>query len=109
MNGRPRLSLRARLLAALLVVTTAFLVVLGVVASVVFGGRLGNAFDAQLVVAARRQSPAMVGATDTHAGYSSPHTARPQPPRAGAAGRDGHRRQPDPPARRPDRADPGRG
>ena len=74
MNGRPRLSLRARLLAALLVVTTAFLVVLGVVASVVFGGRLGNAFDAQLVVAARRQIAAMVGATDTYAVYYSVHT-----------------------------------
>jgi two-component system OmpR family sensor kinase len=76
MNGRLRLSLRARLLAALLAVTTAFLVVLGVVVSVVFGGRLGNAFDAQLVVAARRQIVAMVGARDTYAVYYSLHTRR---------------------------------
>jgi two-component system, OmpR family, sensor kinase len=70
MNGRPRLSLRARLLAALLAVTTAFLVVLGVVASVVFGGRLGNAFDAQLVLAARRQIAGM-GGPGTYAVYYS--------------------------------------
>src|SRR5260370_32294384 len=76
MSGRPRLSLRARLLAALLVVTTAFLVVLGVVASVVFGGRLGNAFDAQLVVAAPRQIAPMVGGPDTYAVYHSLPTGR---------------------------------
>ncbi len=74
MTGRPRLSLRARLLAALLAVTTVFLVVLGVVASVVFGGRLASAFDAQLMVAARRQIAAMVGSTDTYTVYYSTST-----------------------------------
>jgi signal transduction histidine kinase len=71
MNGRPRLSLRARLLTALLVVTTIFLVVLGLVASVVFGKRLANVFDGQLVVAARRPIATLVGSTDTFAVYYS--------------------------------------
>jgi two-component system OmpR family sensor kinase len=71
---RPRLSLRARLLAALLAVTTVFLVVLGVVASVVFGGRLAYVFDGQLVVAARRQVAAMVGSRDTYVVYYSVRT-----------------------------------
>ncbi len=74
MNGRPRLSLRARLLTALLVVTTIFLVVLGLVASVVFGKRLANVFDGQLVVAARRPIATLVGSTDTYVVYYSRST-----------------------------------
>jgi two-component system OmpR family sensor kinase len=74
MNGRPRLSLRARLLTALLAVTTVFLVALGVVAAVVFGGRVAGVFDAQLVVTARRPIAALVGSTDTYAVYYSGRT-----------------------------------
>jgi signal transduction histidine kinase len=51
---RPRLSLRARLLAALLVVTSVFLIVLGLVAALSFGRRFGEAFDTQLKIDASR-------------------------------------------------------
>jgi two-component system OmpR family sensor kinase len=71
MNGGPRLSLRARLLTALLLVTTVFLVVLGVVASVVFGKRVASVFDDQLVVAARRPIAALVNSSDTYVVYYS--------------------------------------
>jgi signal transduction histidine kinase len=76
MNGRPRLSLRARLLTALLAVTTVFLVVLGVVAAVAFGNRIGNVFDGQLQVAARRPISTAVGATDSYVAYYSYRTGR---------------------------------
>jgi signal transduction histidine kinase len=71
MNGRPRLSLRARLLTALLAVATVFLVVLGVVAALAFGDRIGNVFDGQLQVAARRPIQTMEGATDSYVAYYS--------------------------------------
>ena len=74
MNGRPRLSLRARLLTALLAVTTIFLLVLGLVAAITFGKRLGNVFDEQLQVAARRPVAAMVDTTDSYVAYYSVRT-----------------------------------
>src|SRR5487761_1477402 len=81
MSGRRRLpllpgrmSLRARLLAALLAVTTVFLVVLGVVASVVFNTRLDNVFDGQLQVTASRPVSTLVGSSDLYAVYYSPRT-----------------------------------
>jgi signal transduction histidine kinase len=76
MNGRPRLSLRARLLTALLAVTTVFLIVLGAVAAVEFGNRMGSAFDGQLKAAARRPIVAMVGTTDSYVAYYSDRTRR---------------------------------
>jgi signal transduction histidine kinase len=74
MNGRPRLSLRARLLTALLAVTTVFLIVLGVVAALAFGNRIGNVFDGQLQVAARRPIATMAGTTDSYVAYYSYRT-----------------------------------
>ena len=71
MNGRLRLSLRARLLTALLALTTVFLIVLGGVAAIAFGKRLGNVFDAQLQVAARRPIVTMLGTTDSYVAYYS--------------------------------------
>jgi signal transduction histidine kinase len=71
MNGRPRLSLRARLLTALLAVTSVFLIVLGVVAALAFGNRIGNVFDGQLQVAARRPIATMAGTTDSYVAYYS--------------------------------------
>ena len=67
----PRLSLRARLLAALLAVTTVFLLALGLVALVVVGKRLGADFDGQLQVDAAHQVQQLVGATDVYAVYHS--------------------------------------
>ncbi len=66
MNRRPRLSLRARLLAALLTVAFGFLAVLGLVTSVVIGKRLGNDFDSQLRTDASRRVPLMVGTSDSY-------------------------------------------
>ncbi len=57
-QGRPpdaaagRLSLRARLLIGLIAITTAFLVIMGVVTAAVLGNRLGGQFNAQLRTAA---------------------------------------------------------
>jgi len=76
MNGRPRLSLRARLLTALLAVATVFLVVLGGVAAVEFGNRIGNAFDGQLQVAARRPIQTMEDTTDSYVAYYYDRTRR---------------------------------
>jgi two-component system OmpR family sensor kinase len=76
MNGRPRLSLRARLLAALLAVSTVFLIVLGLVAALAFGRRIGNVFDAQLQVAARRPIVTMLGTADSYVAYYSDRTGR---------------------------------
>jgi signal transduction histidine kinase len=73
-NGRPHLSLRARLLAALLAVSTVFLVVLGVVSSVVLSKRLGSEFDGQLQLDARRSISVMAQAPDTSAVYYSLRT-----------------------------------
>jgi signal transduction histidine kinase len=67
----PRLSLRARLLAALLAVTTVFLVVLGVVALFVMGNRIGADFDGQLQEAVTRPVRLIVGETDLYAVYYS--------------------------------------
>ena len=79
MNGRPRLSLRARLLTALLAVSTIFLLVLGLVAALAFGKRIGNVFDAQLQVAARRPIVTMLGTTDSYVAYYSYRTRRAAP------------------------------
>jgi signal transduction histidine kinase len=79
MNGRPRLSLRARLLTALLAVSTVFLLVLGLVAALAFGKRIGNVFDAQLQVAARRPIVTMLGTTDSYVAYYSYRTRRAAP------------------------------
>jgi two-component system, OmpR family, sensor kinase len=76
MNGRPRLSLRARLLTALLAVSTVFLIVLGLVAALAFGNRIGNVFDAQLQVAARRPIQTMLGTNDNYVVYYSDRTGR---------------------------------
>ena len=76
MNGRPRLSLRARLLTALLAVTTVFLIALGLVAALEFGNRIGNVFDAQLQVAAKRPIATMAGSTDSYVAYYSSRTLR---------------------------------
>jgi signal transduction histidine kinase len=70
-TGRRRLSLRARLLTALLAVTTVFLIVLGLVAALAFGNRIGNVFDEQLQVAARRPIATMVGSTDSYVAFYS--------------------------------------
>jgi signal transduction histidine kinase len=70
-TGRPRLSLRARLLTALLAVTTVFLIALGLVAALAFGNRIGNVFDEQLQVDARRPIATMVGSTDSYVAYYS--------------------------------------
>ncbi len=51
---RGRLSLRARLLAGLVVITTVFLVVMGVASTLVLKNRLGGQFDAQLRLALAR-------------------------------------------------------
>jgi signal transduction histidine kinase len=60
-----RLSLRGRLLAALIAVTAVFLVVLGVVAAIVFDKRIGNLFDGQVQVAAQRTVSQTVNSADT--------------------------------------------
>jgi hypothetical protein len=74
MRRRPRLSLRARLLTALLAVTAVFLVVLGLVAFIVFGRRVGNEFDTQLKVASQRSVPGLQGTSDLYAVYYSLRT-----------------------------------
>jgi signal transduction histidine kinase len=74
MNRRSRLSLRARLLTALLAVSTVFLLVLGLVAALTFGRQIGNVFDAQLQVAARRPIVTMQGTTDSYVAYHSYRT-----------------------------------
>jgi two-component system OmpR family sensor kinase len=68
---RSRLSLRARLLTALIAVSAVFLIVLGLVAAVVFDKRIGTYFDGQLLVAARRTVDQMVTAKDTYAVFYS--------------------------------------
>ena len=54
MNGPGRLSLRSRLLVLLIAVTAAFLLIMGVVSSVVLSKRLGGQFNAELAAVARR-------------------------------------------------------
>jgi two-component system OmpR family sensor kinase len=75
----PRLSLRARLLAALLAVTTVFLVALGLVALVEVGKRLGADFDGQLQVNAAHQVRQLVGTNDVYAVYYSRASGRTGP------------------------------
>ncbi|HEY3953924.1 MAG TPA: HAMP domain-containing sensor histidine kinase [Streptosporangiaceae bacterium] len=72
----PRLSLRARLLAALLAVTTVFLLALGGVALVVVGKRLGADFDGQLQGNAAQPVERLVGSTDGYAVFYSPAHGR---------------------------------
>jgi signal transduction histidine kinase len=62
---RPRLSLRARLLAALLTLTTGFLLVLGVVSYVAFSKRLDSAFISRLALNARRSLPSLEADPDS--------------------------------------------
>jgi two-component system OmpR family sensor kinase len=69
---RPRLSLRGRLLAALLVVTSIFLVVLALVASVIFSRRLGDTFDAELETAAYSKLVGLENTSEVYAAYYSP-------------------------------------
>jgi signal transduction histidine kinase len=71
MSQRRRLSLRARLLAALLAVTAIFLIVLGLVASIIFGNRFAGVQDLELAVSARRSISALEGSTDVYAVYYS--------------------------------------
>ncbi len=66
-----RLSLRARLLAALLSVTAVFLVALGLVALVVVGNRLGGIFDGQLQEDVSRPVRQIAGDPDLYAVYYS--------------------------------------
>jgi two-component system OmpR family sensor kinase len=49
MTRSPRLSLRARLLAGLIAVTTVFLVIMGTVSAIVISGHLGAQFDDRLL------------------------------------------------------------
>jgi two-component system, OmpR family, sensor kinase len=64
--GRRRwpLSLRARLLAGLIALTACFLVVMGVVSSVVLGRLEHNRFDADLKLAARQPAASIANGTD---------------------------------------------
>jgi signal transduction histidine kinase len=71
MSQRRRLSLRARLLAALLAVTAIFLIVLGLVASIIFGNRFAGVQDLELAVSARRSISALEGSSDVYAVYYS--------------------------------------
>jgi signal transduction histidine kinase len=72
MRTHLRLSLRARLLAALLAVTSVFLIVLGLVASFVFGNRIGATFDKTLEQAAQRPVELLAGdSPDVYAAYYS--------------------------------------
>ncbi|MBV9096164.1 MAG: HAMP domain-containing histidine kinase [Streptosporangiaceae bacterium] len=67
-NGRVRLSLRSRLLAVLIAVTAVFLVVMGVVTTVVLGSNERQQFNDDLALAARTklsEVPSLVG------GYAS--------------------------------------
>jgi len=68
---RSWLSLRARLLAALLVVTTIFLIVLALVASLIFSKRFGATFDTALESASDRPLSALEGSPDVFAAYYS--------------------------------------
>jgi signal transduction histidine kinase len=68
------LSLRARLLAGLIAVTTIFLLVLGLVSSVVLSKRLGSEFDGQLQIDARRPIRAIASLPDTYAVFYSART-----------------------------------
>ena len=54
MSGPGRLSLRSRLLVLLIAVTAAFLLIMGVVSTVVLSKRLGRQFNAELAAAAQR-------------------------------------------------------
>jgi signal transduction histidine kinase len=69
---RTRFSLRARLLAALLVVTSIFLIVLGVVASIIFSKHQGETFDATLETAAYSKVVELESNTDVYAVYYAP-------------------------------------
>jgi signal transduction histidine kinase len=78
--GTPRrrraLSLRARLLAGLIALTAVFLVVMGVVSSVVLGHLEQSQFNSDLKLAARQPVAQLVQATDGFAAaYLSPRTA----------------------------------
>ena len=62
--GRRSLSLRARLLAGLIALTAVFLVVMGVVSTVVLSNLEQNQFNAELQLAARQPVPQIAKATD---------------------------------------------
>jgi signal transduction histidine kinase len=59
--GRSRLSLRSRLLAGLITVTAAFLIVMGVVTTVVLGNSEHDQFDSELILASRVKLSALSG------------------------------------------------
>ncbi|HEY2579939.1 MAG TPA: HAMP domain-containing sensor histidine kinase [Streptosporangiaceae bacterium] len=73
-SRRSRLSLRARLLTALIAVSTMFLLVLGVVAAVGFDKRIGTVFDDELRVDALRPIARMVDGTDSYEVFYSGKT-----------------------------------
>jgi two-component system OmpR family sensor kinase len=66
-TGRGRLSLRSRLLAGLLTITALFLVVMGVVTTVVLGNSEQDQFDSSLILAARVKITELPGLTGGYA------------------------------------------
>jgi signal transduction histidine kinase len=64
MPGRQRLSLRARLLTGLIALTAGFLIVMGVVSSVVLGRLEQDQFDTNVRLAVRQPISEVVSATD---------------------------------------------
>ena len=60
-SGRGRLSLRARLLAGLITVTALFLVIMGVVTTVVLGNSEQNQFNSELALTARIKLSELTG------------------------------------------------
>ncbi|HEV2451823.1 MAG TPA: HAMP domain-containing sensor histidine kinase [Streptosporangiaceae bacterium] len=74
MKRRSHLSLRARLLAGLIAVTTIFLLVLGLVSTLVLSKRLGSEFDGQLQVDARRPIREIALLPDAYAVFYSQRT-----------------------------------
>jgi signal transduction histidine kinase len=59
--GRGRLSLRSRLLAGLIAITALFLIVMGVVTTVVLGNSERDQFDSELVLASRVKLSSLAG------------------------------------------------
>jgi signal transduction histidine kinase len=66
-SGRGRLSLRSRLLAVFVTITTLFLVVMGVVTTVVLGNSERDQFNSELVLTARVKLSALTGLQDGYA------------------------------------------
>jgi signal transduction histidine kinase len=66
-SGRGRLSLRSRLLAGLITVTALFLIIMGVVTTVVLGNSEQGQFDSDLILAARVKLTEVAGLTGGYA------------------------------------------